>query len=119
MIGRRRVGQIIKALRISGIFSQDTSFVRRGHKEQEGLQIDLLVDRNAPVINRCEMKFYNAQFSIRKDLGRRLKNKVTYFKELSSTQKLILLTLISSFGIKENTNSLGLVDNSLTFEELF
>ena len=115
----KHVEQLKKALGISGVFTYESSFLKQGNKNQEGLQVDLLIDRKDHVINLCEMKFYNAQLSISKDLAIALRSKVAYFKELSNTQKQVFLTLISTFGIKENSHSLGLIDNSLTLEDLF
>jgi len=57
----KHIGQIKKALEISGIYSEESSFIFRGNDTLDGIQIDLLIDRNDQVINLCEMKFHDRQ----------------------------------------------------------
>ncbi|MCB9334482.1 MAG: hypothetical protein H6574_25835 [Lewinellaceae bacterium] len=47
------------------------------------------------------------------------RNKMAAFKEASSTRKQVFLTMITTFGVKQNQYSLGLVDASLTMDDLF
>lgn len=56
--------QIRKSLGIDAIFA--TSGTWRYQDNDSGAQIDLLIDRADNIINLCEMKFYNAEFSITK-----------------------------------------------------
>ena len=56
----KHIPQIKKALEIGGIYSLSYSFYKKGTKEEQGLQIDLLIDRNDQTINLFEVKFYQA-----------------------------------------------------------
>jgi AAA+ ATPase superfamily predicted ATPase len=107
------------SLQISGVYSESSGFIYGGSKDNSGIQIDLLIDRNDHVINICELKFYNTPFSITKTYTNNLRNKLRIFKEVTKTRKQLMLTFVSSFGINENEQSIGLVDNSLTMEILF
>lgn len=108
-----------KALGISGVYATAASFFKKGTDEEEGMQFDLLIDRNDHVINICEIKFYNAEYIIDKRKAMQYRNKMASFKEATQTKKQIVLTMITTFGIKENIYSIGLADVSLTMDVLF
>jgi hypothetical protein len=48
-----------------------------------------------------------------------LRNKITIFKEITETRKQVFLSLLTTFGLKHNEHSLGLIDNALTMDILF
>ena len=111
--------QIKEALGISSLYTTASSFLKPGSEEEEGLQIDLLIDRNDHAINICEMKFYAGKFSLNKRTALALRNKLVRFKAATRTRKQLFLTLITTFGLAKNTHSLGLVDQVLVMEDLF
>lgn len=115
----KHLTQIKKALGISGVYATASAFVKKGHEGEEGLQIDLLIDRKDHVINLCEMKFHAAEFVINRLIATELRNKIANFKAATKTRKQVFLTLITTFGLKENKHSLGLVDAALTMDHLF
>lgn len=115
----KHLPQIKKALGISGVYSTASAFYKKGNEEEEGLQIDFLIDRKDHVINLCEMKFYGAEVAMTRAMAMELRNKITRFKELTKTRKQVFLTFITTFGLKQNQHSLGLVDIALTMEGLF
>lgn len=115
----KHLAQIKKTLQIDTIYSTASAFFKKGTDDEPGLQIDLLIDRNDHVINLCEMKFYAGELNITKSMAMEFRNKITKFKSLSKTRKQIFFTLITTFGIQENKHSLGLVDETLTIEDLF
>lgn len=115
----KHLPQIKKALGISGVYSIVSTFFRKGSEEEDGLQIDLLLDRKDHVVNLCEMKFYSAEFSITKSMAMELRNKIATFREATKTRKQVFLTLITTFGLKHNQHSLGLVDVVLKMDCLF
>ena len=53
-------------------------------------------------MNLCEMKFYNAQFTIDKAYYLNLKNKVAELKGDSKTKRNIFITMLTTCGVKEN-----------------
>ena len=115
----KHLPQIKKALGISGVYSTASSFLKKGNEEEDGIQFDLLIDRNDHVINICEIKFYGAEVTIDKAAALDYRNKIAAFKETTRTRKQIFLTMITTFGVKQNPHSLGLVDIFLTMDDLF
>jgi predicted AAA+ superfamily ATPase len=115
----KHIKNIKKALGISGIYSEATSFYRKGKDGMKGVQIDLLIDRNDHVINLFEIKFYNAPFVLSKDYAKNLRQKIALFQTFSKTNKQIFMSMISSFGIVKNTHSLGFIHHDLTIDDLF
>jgi len=113
-------GELIKkALGIEAVYTEYSSFLIKGNKSKKGVQIDLIIDRNDNSINICEMKFYNGKFSITKKYAAELRQKQIRFQEKTKTTKQIFISMISSFGIEHNKNSLGLINHDLTIDVLF
>ena len=115
----KHIPQIKKVLGISGIFSTSSSYFKKGTAKEEGLQIDLLIDRNDHAINICEMKFYIDEVTITKPMAVGLRKKMALFRQYNKSKKLLFLTLVTTFGLKANHHSLGLIDNVVTLEDLF
>jgi hypothetical protein len=90
----------------------------RGQGNKGGAQIDLIIDRKDDTINICEMKFAKAEFEISKDYEEKLTQKVNAFASATGTRKTLLLTLITTYGIKHNMHS-GIVQRELMLEDLF
>lgn len=111
--------QLKKALEIGGIYTETASFYFSGNDDFSGTQIDLVIDRNDGTINLCELKFYKDAFVLTKEYAGKLRQKIAIFRAISKTKKQIFLTLISTFGITPNKQSIGLVDNSLDLDALF
>jgi AAA+ ATPase superfamily predicted ATPase len=115
----KHIDQIKKALGIAGIYSETSSYYQKGTTEQQGVQIDLLIDRKDNVINLFELKFYAEPFILTKKYADILREKVGIFKQLTGTRKQIFLSLLSIYGLKPNENSIGLISNSLEVDVLF
>ncbi len=110
------VPQIKKGLGINGIATESSSW--RSTKSANGAQIDLLIDRRDGVINLCEMKFSIDLFTIDKKYDAELRNKLGAFKNETQTKKSVFLTMITTFGLKDNLYS-GNVQNDLKMDVLF
>lgn len=111
--------QIKKALGISGIYTESSVFYKKGEDKQQGVQIDLLIDRNDHVINLFEMKFYNATWSFSKADAQKIRQKIATFQELTQTSKQVFMSLVTTFGIQENEHSIGLIQQVLSLDDLF
>ena len=111
--------QIKTALGISGIHTQQFSFLSKNTDDFPGIQIDLLIDRNDNTISLCEIKFYNDNFILSKKEAENFRRKKTIFKEITHTKKQIFITLITTYGLTENVNSIGLIDNIVDMNALF
>ena len=113
----KHVEQIKEGLRIGGINSVHGSWIEKN--TERGAQIDLLIDRDDNVVNLCEMKFYNAPFTIDKKYAIDLANKVDAFARGTNTRKSIFVTFITTYGLEENQYSRQHVQNELNMEHLF
>ncbi len=111
--------RIKQALGISGISSQEASFVFHGNENHQGFQIDLLIDRQDQCINLCEMKFYESQFIITKEYALKLRERIALFKSQTKTKKQVFVTMISTFGLQKNRYSLDIIDQDFDMEILF
>ena len=65
----------------------------------KGAQIDMLIDRNDDTINLCEMKYTNAQYVITEEEDNRIRNRCETFIRETGTEKTVLITMITSFGL--------------------
>ena len=84
-----------------------------------GAQIDLLIDRKDGVINICEMKYYDSEFTIDGTYADELRQKIQTFRELTKTRKSIFLVLVTPFGIKRNKYALEMEITDIRLEDLF
>ncbi|MGE9312149.1 AAA family ATPase [Niabella sp. CJ426] len=109
----KHITQIKRALRIDAIFSTNSSWFN------DLAQIDLLINRDDNIMNQCEIKFYNAPFTIDKQYYLNLKNKTAALQQATQTRKNIFITMITTFGLNENKYSHELVQNSISLEDLF
>ncbi|MGN7987876.1 AAA family ATPase [Pedobacter sp. 22226] len=114
----KHTGNIKQALGISGVFTE-TSAWRHAPKDGNGAQIDLLLDRQDNVISVCEMKFSNTGFAIDKAYAAELQYKLEIFRQQSKTRKALFLTMVTTYGVKDNMYSIGLVQNEVTMDDLF
>ena len=117
------IKQIKRALGISGVLSEESVWYIRGGVDenganQKGAQIDLLIDRRDRVINLCEIKFATDDYEIDKDYNKDLRNKIERFVNATNCRKSIQLTMITTYGIKQNMYS-GSVGNQVVLDDLF
>ena len=110
--------QIKAGLGISGVLSNIYSWRKEADENGSGAQIDLLIDRNDQVINICEMKYSLSEFSIDAEYERNLRNKKSTFIEATHTRKAVHLTMVTTYGIRQNSHS-GIVQNVITLDDLF
>jgi hypothetical protein len=115
----KHISNIKKALEIGGIYATTSSFVKAGTQEEKGTQIDLVIDRNDHIINLCEVKFYNVEFTITKDYTEKLRDKIRVFQESTQTKKQVQMVFITTFGLKHNKHSLGLISTDLKMDIFF
>lgn len=111
------IEQIKKSLGISGVISSASPWSKRDDDE-EGTQIDLLIERNDNVINMCEMKFYKDEFVVNKDYYRTLLRRQDMILKKVSSRIAVHSTLITTFGLKRNEYS-NAFNNVITLDDLF
>ena len=117
---QKHIPQIKKALGISGVYSEQSAW-RYAPKDasEQGAQIDLLIDRQDNCINLCEMKFSLIEFTIEKKYAEELNLKRRIFLAKTGTKKTVFITMITTFGVKENGHYLSTAQNQLQMGVLF
>jgi uncharacterized protein len=111
--------QIASALGIAAILHEFSSFQFAGDETNEGIQIDLLVDRADGVINLCEVKFSNADYKLIPAYKKTLRERAATFAAVTGTRKSILNTLVTTFGLANATEHTDVVQNVVTLDDLF
>ncbi|MBR5102168.1 MAG: ATP-binding protein, partial [Muribaculaceae bacterium] len=110
--------QIKQVLGISGVQSRACCWSSKREEGKKGAQIDLLIDRADQTINVCEMKFSKSEYELTKSDDENISNKISAFIDQTKTRKSIMLTMVTSFGLKRNKYS-GRVQREITLEDLF
>ncbi|NLR59038.1 AAA family ATPase [Chitinophaga polysaccharea] len=105
--------QIKQALGIASVYTEESAW------RSKTAQIDLLLDRQDGCINICEMKFSNTTFTIEKSYATELQRKLANFQDETGTRKTLFLTMITSYGVKDNQYKNMLIHHEITMEELF
>ena len=114
----KHIAQLKKVLGISVVYTEESAW-RYVPKSGTGAQIDLLIDRRDFVIHICEMKYSESLFAIDKKYAGELENKMDVFRRHTKTKKSLFITMVTTFGIKNNEYASRLVQNSITMDALF
>ena len=115
----KHILQIKKALGISGIISNEYSWLQKGTGVQDGTQIDFIIDRNDNCMNVLELKFYDAVFELTKNYAQQLSERVQIFKQKNRIKKNVFITLLTANGVKKNEYYLSTITNQLSVDDLF
>lgn len=116
MVCLHHLPQIKKALGINGILSNCQSWI--GTDGEEKGQIDLLIERRDRVINLCEMKFSSEEYVITKQYREKMVKRRELFRRVTGTKAALHITMITSFGVKRNSNS-NVIQSQVTMDDLF
>ena len=112
------IPQIKHKLGIGGVSTNYSSWRSLGeNSKQKKYQIDLIIDRNDRVINLCEMKYADKEYSIDKSYNDTLRQRRATFIEECNPRKTVHTTMITTFGINHNTYSEN-VQCEVTMEDL-
>lgn len=115
----RHYEAILMALGISGIHTEFASFNHKGSPTEDGLQIDMIIDRRDNCMNLCEMKFSKDDYIVDKRYADALRKRREVFRRLSKTKKTIFNTFITTYGVVENEHRFAQIDNVITSDLLF
>jgi len=113
------IPQIKAALGINGIYTEESAWSNKGSATEAGTQIDLLIDRGDNVINVCEIKFSENEFTINKKYAAELRKKLSIFKQKTKTKKTLFLTMITTYGVADNQYRTFLVHQDISMDALF
>lgn len=110
------IRQIKHALGISGVHTESSPWSSK--KKNEGAQIDMLIDRADNIINVCEMKFSEDEYTVTSSYDKQLRHKMTVFREETKCRKTLHLTLVTTYGLYFNEYS-GSIQKVITMDDLF
>ena len=115
----KHVAQIKNGLGISGIYTEQSIWRSDGRTDEQGAQIDLLLDRADNAINLVEIKFSASEFVIDKKYVAELAQKQRVFANKTATRKNLFLTMLTCYGVKKNEHFYNTIQKELTMETLF
>lgn len=113
------VEQMKRALQIGGVLTNAYAWRHVAvSPDDEGAQIDLLIDRNDGIVNLCEMKFCADEYAITAEDAMSIQRKKAVFKRETATRKAIHVTYVTAFGLKRNAYAND-VQSEVTLGDLF
>lgn len=116
----QHVDVIKRSLGIAAVETEEAPWFHRSTgPDDDGAQIDLVIDRADRSINLCEMKFAESEFVIDKAYARELARKRDVFRNITGTKKAVFLTLVTTYGVRSNEHAQRLGIQSVTMEALF
>lgn len=126
------LGHVRGIKRALGVEAVDTIEAAWQHRpldeDDEGAQIDLVIDRADRTTNLCEIKFSPGgacdkfaeyDYVIDARFARDLERKRGVYRRVTATRKTILLTLVTTFGMKVNDHARRLGIGAVTMDALF
>ncbi|HVV84120.1 MAG TPA: ATP-binding protein [Kofleriaceae bacterium] len=115
----KHVPAIKRALGIAGVETVEGSWHQPAGARTDGAQIDLVIDRSDRSVNLCEIKFCEAEFVVDKACARELARKRDVFRAVTRTRKALFVTLVTTYGVRDNEHARGLVSQVVTLDSLF
>lgn len=114
------IKQLKNTLGISGVLTQVNSWycTRDADEGIYGSQIDLMIVRRDQVINICEMKYSEYDYTVTEKDVQSMKRKIQDFQYVTKCKYAIHPTLITTNGISENAYAYEF-QNIITLDDLF
>jgi len=118
-ICQKHVAWLKRGLGIEAVETVASTWRHPGAGEEDGAQIDLVIERRDATVNLCEMKLAEGPFTIDKRYAADLRRKRDVFRSATGTTKALLTTLVTTFGVVPNAYARELVDAEVTMTALF
>ncbi|MGN0188344.1 MAG: ATP-binding protein [Candidatus Cryptobacteroides sp.] len=112
------IEQVKHALGISGVQTTESAWNIDASESREGMQIDLVIDRADRIVNVCEIKFCNDEYSVSSEYSRKLMSRVERTSEFFNNRRSIANVLITTYGLKRNEYS-SRFQKVVTMDDLF
>lgn len=110
------VAQIKQKLGISGIRTSEQ--VWRCNDGNGKSQIDLLIMRDDPTVNLCEMKFTLKPYHLSSSDESSLRNRLETLANATGRKKSIQITMVTASGL-DDTSHRSIVSNEVRLEDMF
>jgi uncharacterized protein len=115
----KHIPQIKKAMGISSVFAPVASFYQQGTESEPGAQIDLVMNRRDHVVNLFEVKFSKEIYILNAAEAQALRQRMGVFRHRTATKSHLSWCMITTFGLRHNQHSLGLVEQVVTLNDFF
>lgn len=116
----KHVTDIKKALNIASTAKIGSwKYVPTKNDETQGVQIDLVFDRQDDAVTLCEIKFTDKPFVITREYADKLRMKRETYKKITRTKKQLFIIMISANGVKKNKYSDELLNDIVTLSDFF
>lgn len=112
------IPQIKAALGVSGTPSVNSAWTLRGTEDENGAQIDLIIRRQDNLVNICEMKFYQDDYTVTSDEERKLRHRMAVVSAQLKRRESPQLTLITTFALKPGIHNF-VFTNIVVLDDLF
>lgn len=87
--------------------------------DEQGVQIDLLIDRDDGIIDIIECKYHSEAFTIDKKYAKELKAKEDVFRTITKSSKTIHIVMITAHGVTKNSYYDEIVTKAFTIDNFF
>jgi predicted AAA+ superfamily ATPase len=126
LVALAHMDEIKRKLGISGVLSRQYAWRSKSSPEaavkrsdgKSKAQIDLVIEREDGVINLCEAKYANGEYSITAEDDRDLRRKGEIFRAETKTKSALHLTMITTYGITRGMYA-DTLQSVVTMEDLF
>lgn len=115
----KHIDSIIQALGIKSARASGSWLHKAKDKNEDGAQIDLIIDRFDDAITLCEIKYTEQPFAIDKQYAALLNRTIKTFQKTTNVHKQIFLSFVSANGLKETLYSEEMVTGVVTLDDLF
>ena len=114
------IKQIKQKLGISGVITEENAWHCKADPDRGivGSQIDLLIVRKDQVINLCEMKYADRDYTITKQVDQTIRDKINDLQICTGTKYAVYPTLITTYGLTDNVWSNNIV-SVVVLDDLF
>jgi len=110
------IPQILKALGVERIRTEYYSW--RSKESANPAQIDLIIERADQIVNVCEVKFSKGEYRLSQAEELKIANRVNDFRNETGIRLGIVPTLITTYGLRENSHS-DVVAETVELNQLF
>lgn len=116
--------QIRQKLGISGVLTNEYAWRYMPTKDDkqrgldEGIQIDLIIDRSDDVIDLCEMKYCTGKYALSEAYQEKLNTRKAVFGEVTKTRKALHTVMVITDGLVRNAYSSD-IQNEVCLNDLF
>lgn len=112
------IDQVKQSLGISGVVTNESSWVIEGDDENAGMQIDLLIDRDDRVVDVCEIKFSRSDYVVTGAYAKKIQERISAAEDYTDHKRTVVSVLITTYGLKRNEYS-SRFQKVITMDDLF